>query len=267
MTKTHEQGGSEQLGPAFADVLREFLGFDRRLLATVRDLIVHPVRVAREALSGEKDTYLGQVRLFVFLLGLQTVFMVLMQVYDNISVQFILKQPHILQSYQQLMEAKGVGLARIDEDMRNWFNLLITPVSLVHLIIFTVFFKLIAPKITLLGHMLIYMTSNNAATIVGVPLVVLATHLTGNPAISSFIMAPVLFFYIGLFVWTMMRRSVAGGLVKLILALLVYLLATIISALMIWLLLDHMVAAKYGTGPFQFLLQHAVEAARAGAAS
>ncbi len=42
------------------------------------------------------------------------------------------------------------------------------------------------------------------------------------------------------------------------------LLATIISTLMIWLLLDHMVAAKYGTGPFQFLLQHAVKTARPG---
>ncbi len=57
-------------GPEFRQVFDAFLGFDLRLLVTTRDLIIHLIHVARDTLNRGRDTYLGQVRLFIFIFGL-----------------------------------------------------------------------------------------------------------------------------------------------------------------------------------------------------
>ncbi len=249
-------------GPEFNQLFDAFLGFDLRLLITIRDLILHPVRVARDAVNGNKDSYLGQVRLFFFLLGIQTIFMVLMQAYDNINVEAIIRGPEALADYADLLAAKGFTLAQANAALKGWFNLLITPVNLVFIIVFTLFFKMIAPKITLLGHALIYITANNAATLVGVPLAILAVKISGNSALSNLLMTPVQLFYLVLFIWVFMRKSVWGGIGKLILMLLAFVLAMALAGIIIWGVLDILATAKFGAGPMRFMFEQAFAAAR-----
>jgi hypothetical protein len=249
-------------GPEFGEILRAFIGFDVDVLVTIRDLILHPVRVARDALNSNKETYLGQVRLFIFLLGIQTLFFALLQVYDNVTVESLLVRGADMESYRAAMAAKGISFAQINEALKGWFNLLVTPINLTFIVIFSLFFKMISPKTTIFGHALLYITANNAATFINVPLVFGAILITGNTTFSNLLSTPIQFFYIGLFVWVFMRQTVIGGIIKLILSGLTLVLAITLSGIIIWGVMNVLIANKFGTAPLQFMIQNAMEKAR-----
>ncbi len=248
-------------GPEASELFAAFVGFDLRLVRTIRDLVIHPVRVAKEALGGEKNTYLGQVRLFIFLLGIQTLLLSLMKTYDFVSVDAILQKDDMLQRYAQLVQANGYTLQQVNAALVGWFNLLITPINAINVIIFALFFKLMERRITILGHALLVITAYNAATLISVPLVILASHVFGSAMLANVMAIPVQIFYLGLFVWAFMRQGKVDGVVKIILLLLIFLLFVVLINGLVWSIMDRLLEHRFGMGPWHFIFQQARAAA------
>ncbi|MDQ7018228.1 MAG: hypothetical protein Q9M33_03590 [Robiginitomaculum sp.] len=252
-------------GPELRDAFRVFLGFDLRLLVTIRDLILHPIRVARDAVNGNKETYLGQVRLFVFLLGAQTVFFILMKTYDSMSVSSIIADADLLAQYTDVMTKRGINLDQINDEIRNWINLLITPLSLFFLLSFTVFFKILSPRTTFLGHLILLMTANNAATLIGVPVAVIAVNVTKNAVATNMLMIPFQMFYIGLFIWAFMRKTILGGITKIIVLIVLSVIISAIIGILMMVVINMVIARDFGVAPWFFLIQETLKAAQATA--
>ncbi len=254
---------ADMRGPELRDAFRVFLGFDLRLLVTIRDLILHPLHVARDAVNGNKDTYLGQVRLFAFLLGAQTVFFVLLKTYDSMSVSSIITDTGVLAQYTDLIASRGFSLDQINEAIRNWLNLLITPLSLIFMLALTAFFKVISPRTTLLGHLILLMTANNAATLIGVPIAVIAVNVTNNAVAANMLLLPFQLFYIGLFIWAFMRKTVLGGIIKIIALIVFAAVISIIIGMLMMFVINMIIADKYGTAPWFFFIQETLKNANA----
>lgn len=254
-------------GPEASEILEAFLGFDVRLWHTVRDLIIHPVRIARDALDGKTGVYLGQVRLFIFLLGIQTILFTLMKTYDFVSVNVILQKDEMLQRYAQLLQTHGSTLQQVNDALVGWFNMLITPLNALSIIFYALFFKLLQKRITILGHALLFMTASNAATLVITPLVTLASHVFRDSIITNMLAIPIQFFYLGLFVWTFMHKSTLGGLLRLIFLLFIFLLFIVVSNILVWSIMDVLIEHRFGIGPWHFLFQQALEPAQAARAA
>ncbi len=259
---------SDVRGPEFRQVFDAFLGFDLRLLITIRDLIIHPIHVARDALNGSKDTYLGQVRLFIFIFGLTTIFLSLTKLYDAITVEaFLNNQKDLLAGYTAALAKNGHTLEQVNASIKTWTNLLISPINLVFTVVIAVFFKIIAPKITFLGHVLLFITANNASSIIGMPMTILAVKM-GLPATAAALFPMVIqFFYLSVIVWVFMRQSVAGGIVKLFLLALAFVVATIIISLFMQLMIHFQAHYQFGISPMEFLIRTALEKAQAAQAS
>jgi hypothetical protein len=65
--------GGAVVGRALRDDAAEIIGFDRRLFATLRDLLADPVRIVGAHMAGDRRRYLPPLRLFVALGGVYMV--------------------------------------------------------------------------------------------------------------------------------------------------------------------------------------------------
>ncbi len=250
---THEK---DLQGPQMHEVFDSFLGFDLRLLVTVRDLILHPVRVARDALNGEKSSYLGQVRLFVFFLGIQTILFTLMKTYDSMTIATVITDETTRANYTALLAKEGFTVKQVNTAIQGWFNFLITPLNIITVIIFSFFFKTIAPKITLLGHAILFITATNAATIIATPVIILFANFSSNAPLIQLLAVPVQLWFLGLFVWVFMRKSILGGIFKIMAMFGVWLLSSVIIGLVMWVIVDALVTKNFTTGPLRYTIQN-----------
>lgn len=255
---------SDIRGPEFRQVFDAFLGFDLRLLVTIRDLLIHPIHVARDALNGGKDTYLGQVRLFIFIFGLTTLFLSMAKMYDAMTVQSLFNNDQdLLQGYNAILAENGKTLDQVNAAMKGWTNLLISPTNLIFTLVIALFFKVIASQITFLGHILLFIVANNASSILGMPLTVIAVKAGMPTTIAALLPMIIQFFYLSIIVWVFMRKTVAAGILKLFLMALAFIVATMIIALFMQVMLHIMAHNEFGTSPAEYLIRSAVQAAQA----
>jgi hypothetical protein len=259
---------SDIRGPEFRQAFDAFLGFDLRLLVTIRDLVIHPIHVARDALNDSKGTYLGQVRLFIFIFGLTAIFLSLTKLYDAITIEgFFNNREDLISGYTALIAENGFEVEQVNAAIKGWTNLLISPINLVFTVIIALFFKIIAPKITYLGHVLLYIIANNASSIIGMPLTVLAVKIGLPMPAAAFFPMVIQFFYLSVFVWFFMRETVAGGILKLFLLALAFLVATLIISLFMQLIIHILAHNQFGASPFEYLIRTAIENAQTTQAS
>ncbi len=246
-------------GPEIKQLFDTFIGFDVRLLATVRDLILHPVHVAKDALHDEKSSYLGQVRLFVFFLGIQTILFTLMKSYDTMTIATVITDDATRANYTALLAKEGFTIKEINTALQGWFNLFTTPLNIITVIIFSFFFKAIAPKITLLGHAILFITANNASTIIATPVIILLANFSSNPSLAQLLAAPIQLWFLGLFVWIFMSKSILGGIFKIIAMIGVWFLSSAIIGIMLWVVVDTLVSKKFTIGPMRYSIQQTIK--------
>ena len=250
-------------GPEGRELLEAFVGFDVRLLRTIVALVLHPVRVARAALQGQKGAYIGQVRLFVFLFSLTTLFMVATKFNKVITVEASFKNhPDWLKGYMSLIAEHGASLADVNAATMTWVNWLNMPVNLIFLVSMALLFKAFAPKITFFGHMLLYITANNTGSIIGMPMSIALVWLGMPVLVSSVLPAAITLFYLGIFVWVFMRRSLVGGIGKLVLLVGGYGLSILLTALVIQVSLHQLAKAKFGQSPTGYMIEQAISKAK-----
>ncbi len=251
-------------GPEFGEVFNTFLGFDIKLLVTIKDLIIHPVRVARDAVGGSKDTYLGQVRLFLFLFGLTTIFLAMAKLNDAMTVEALFGgREEILINYATEIAKKGATITEVNSAILGWTNLLITPLNLLFAVIFSLFFKMLAPKINYLGHLLLYITANNASTVIGMPITIMVANFGLPILLTSLFPLTIQFAYLAIYVWVFMRKTVTGGIAKLFMLALVFIVTTVLVGLFMQLILHFLAQAQFGASPLEFIMLEAVENAQA----
>ena len=72
----------------------EIIGFDRRLLATIRDLLVRPARVVAEQIAGRGGAYVHPLKLFLSLAGLYMVCLAWFQPFSFEAVSAATDSPY-----------------------------------------------------------------------------------------------------------------------------------------------------------------------------
>jgi Protein of unknown function (DUF3667) len=113
---------AENARALLAEGAGELLGWDRRIVATARDLLLHPVRLAEAHLTGQgAGAYLQPVRTFFLLCGVYILFLSLVQPF---SFETILAQVRTDQAAaaRALFEQQGIALEVAAERFQQRMN-------------------------------------------------------------------------------------------------------------------------------------------------
>ncbi|MCF6292428.1 MAG: hypothetical protein L3J04_03430 [Robiginitomaculum sp.] len=246
-----------QSGPNIKDMLEAFTGFEIKTLRTIRDLVIAPTKIGLQALSGDKEQYLGQVRLFVLLIGLQSLLFSFTQFFDNINAQILLgNSEELIAAYSNQLAQSGETIDDVNKVMQEWVNLLFAPLNALMAFIMGAWFKLIDRRYTYFGHVLLFIVIANSLSLISMPLIAL-TNLGGSglqwyTLISSALLAIVT----SIFVWRFYKKSVWNGVWKIFLTLIVGIITTAIIGMLMQIILNIVAAQTFGIGPMSFLFQN-----------
>lgn len=260
-SKTGPDSGGPQFqpGPDWRHFLEAVTGFEIRTFRTIRDLVVRPFAVADETLAGNRLEYLGQVRLFLFLIGVQTLLFGLTGFYGHINVEQLLGgNPDVIRGYSALLAQNGHSIAEVDNTIRDWFNFTITPLSAASIVCFALFFKLLDRRFTLFGHALLLVIINNVASLLTLPLAVIAMIGTFGFGIYSAVLFVVNLGYLLAFVWHYFRRSTTNGILKMLATIPAYLLVMVLTGITMWVSMNAVAKQQFGTGFFSYAVEYRV---------
>lgn len=259
----------ERIGPRFNELFDAFLGFDLRVVRTARDLIVRPLRVGRQAVTGTESVYLGQVRLFIVLMSLSTLFLAVTKIADGLAVETLFAaRPELMNDYAAQLAERGFSIADVNDSFKDWFNLFLIPMNLLYIVVFAGLFRLMAPRYTFFGHAILYITAANASVFVGYPAAIAASLLFSiSPPLIGLLLSVFQLGFVIVFVWALMRRTILGGVFKTLAVLVVYVLTALLTSLGIWTVLEVLADLRFGEGPIHFLINAVASDVRAEAAA
>jgi hypothetical protein len=186
------------------------------------------------------------------------------KLHEAVSVeQFLQNDPEIIAGYAAAIAPSGATVADVDAAIVEWFNLLLTPLSLVFVVIFATVFRLVEPRYTFFGHVLFYVVAANASSIVALPLVAGLSLADAPAGVVSAASALLQLFYVCLMVWAFMRRTVLGGVIKVALVLAVGMIGGMLFGMAMWLAVNALAAERFGAGPVGFAVERVAENAAA----
>lgn len=243
-------------GPDMGQVVEAFTGFNMKFLRTMRDLVLHPFLVADESLAGRRDAHMGQVRLFIFLLGAQTLLFGLTGFYDNASVERMLgNRPDVIASYAEHVQQSGHTLDEVNADIKDWFSFMISPVSALAIFFYALFFKLLDRRYTLFGHGILYVVVNNISTLLTLPLALIVLMGSLGFNLYSGVMAALNLIYLCVFVWHYFRKSILNGVLKVIAMVVFFVMITMLISVTMWGGMNVVAEVKYGKGFFNHIYE------------
>jgi len=246
-----------QAGPNFRDMLEAFTGFEIKTLRTIRDLVIAPVKIGRQALSGNKEQYLGQVRLLVLLVGLQALLFSFTQFYDNVSTELLFGENQaLITAYAKQLAENGQTIDGVNRSMQEWVNLLSAPLNALMAFIIGAWFKLIDRRYTYFGHVLLFIVITNSVTLISIPLTILTNF--GSTGLDLYILASlvILITVTSIFVWQFYRKSTWNGIWKIILTFIIMLIATAIMGILLQVILNTIIDQTHSLGPISFIFQN-----------
>lgn len=252
----------EPVGPRLGELVDAFLGFDIKVLRTLRDLVFNPARVARAVVSGEEG-YLGQVRLMIFLVSATTLLLVITNLYESMQVEALFAaDPALTAKYAQALGASGHTIKDVNEAMRGWLNLLIAPVNLIYVGLYAALFKLLESRYTFFGHMLLSVVATNAATLASWAIVLAVMPFNPPQMLYIFVLSTTSLLYFLVIVWTFMTRTILGGVLKTLIVLVTLGVGTISTSIIMWVAVEQLATSRFGTGPITFMINQEIAEAR-----
>ena len=144
------------------------LGWNARFLRAALDSLLNPVAVCRAALASNHERYVSPIRVFFLLFGLllaTSAFIAGGSVADVSTVT--LAEAADLDAWAA---ASGASVETINATVAGWSNVLLWPISIIAASPYILLFKAFAPRITLYGHALVYLLTNNGAMLVQIAL-------------------------------------------------------------------------------------------------
>ena len=234
-------------GPQLDDMLDGLMGWNRSFLHTLKDGFIHPRRVAGAVLAQDNQGYASPIRLFVFLMGVYTTLSVFMLGDQATSMaSFSQAPPEVVEAW--LVE-QGRDYETVNGAWEFWFNLLIWPITIVASSPYALLLKAFAPKRTLYGATLVYLTTINTMT-AGQIILTLVLALFMDSATSVLLSLPVMlivYFYItGRVIYAHYASSLTGMILKLLSIVLLTPITLIITVALQILLFDQMMEHQFG---------------------
>jgi hypothetical protein len=257
LEQANQRATVDHAGPGFRDVFEAITGLELRTFRTLRDLLLAPIKVGQKALEGDHEQYVGQLRLFVLLIGAMTLLFTVTQFYDNVQVQNLFGNNQVLlNSYSNILEDNGHSLREVNAQMREWVNFAFAPINAFAALLFGLLFKLFDRRYTYFGHVLLFITLSNAATIIGLPFSLF--NLMGPVGVQIYtgVSQLVQLTLTSIFVWHFFRKSTWNGIWKIAVSALVSLLITTLVGLLLWLIINILADHNFGQGPFTFMIQN-----------
>jgi hypothetical protein len=116
--------GPAAVGRALREDAVEVIGFDRRLIATLWDLLAHPVRIVGAHMTGDRRRYLPPLRLFLALGGAYMVALSLVQPYkfDAPSLRRMGVREQDAARIEQKLQQRGIAVEVFNERFESRMN-------------------------------------------------------------------------------------------------------------------------------------------------
>ncbi|WP_439635144.1 hypothetical protein [Oceanicaulis sp.] len=183
-------------GPQLDELLDGLMGWNRSFLRTLSDGLLAPERVAHAVLIQERDTYASPLRLLIFLFGIYTALTVFIVGGDLQSIETV--TPASAEVLNAWLVEQGTDLETVNAVWSFWLNILVWPIMVISSFPFALLFKAFAPKRTLYGAVLVYLTTINtmtAALIILMLGLVLVSDSQTTMMLSLFL-STVIYFYV-----------------------------------------------------------------------
>lgn len=203
-------------GPQLDEMLDSLMGWNRSFIHTLKDSFLRPEAVAGAILRGDQAGYANPIRLLVFLFGIYMTLTVLLVGADAQSVEaYAPAGPEILDAW--LLE-QGTSLEEVNEVWAFWLQLFIWPITVLSALPYALLFKAYAPKRTLYGAVLVYLTTINTMTAAQIVLTIFLLPFMGKElsVVFGLLIVSFLYFYVtGRVISAHYARTLFGTLLKL----------------------------------------------------
>lgn len=144
------------------EIFEAVFGVDFKIGKTVRDMLLHPVRVAAAELGAEDETYTPQIKLFIALFGLQLLLLSVFKVFDMVMLESVIVSDAGLQAISERLQGNGSSIAAANEVIRDWYNYSVWPAALMGSVVYIAALKAFRPSMRLSAHVKVYLLATNA---------------------------------------------------------------------------------------------------------
>jgi hypothetical protein len=170
--------GVQPAGPgrALREEAVETIGFDRRLLVTLRDLLVRPIRVVRAAMAGDRRRYLPPLRLFLAFGGLYMLGLSLVQPFqfDPPSLRRMGVREQDAARIAQHLEKKAIGVELFNERFETRMNTVAPIVTAFALLPLVPLLRAFDRRRSWAEHLMFILSASNGVWLYGLLLLPLA---------------------------------------------------------------------------------------------
>ena len=202
-------------GPQLDELLDGLMGWNQSFLRTLRDGVLAPERVAHAVLTQERDTYASPLRLLIFLFGIYTALTVFIVGGELQSIETLTPAPaEVLEAW---FVEQGTDLETVNTVWSFWLNILVWPIMVIASFPFALLFKAFAPKRTLYGAVLVYLTTINTMTAALILLMlglVLVSDSQTTLLLSLFVSTVIYFYVTARVVSALYSSSLIGTILK-----------------------------------------------------
>ncbi|MEO1039327.1 MAG: hypothetical protein AAFX09_07250 [Pseudomonadota bacterium] len=175
MTEKENAGADNQAdpvgpaGPRMGEVLEAGFGWNARMLRTLLDSLINPVAVCRAALAGDDERYVSAIRAFILIFGAAIAVSAFLIGGGLVSLSAMTgADPQVLAGWA---EPSGRSLEAIDQTVSGWTNIIVWPITILAASPYILIFKLMAQRITLYGHTLVYLITSNGVLLLQLALI------------------------------------------------------------------------------------------------
>lgn len=175
----------------------ETIGLDRRILSTIRDLLLHPVRVVSAYMRGDRRLYLPPVSLFFTLGGLYMLALSFVQPqrWDVDSLRRLGVRPQDAVAIEQQIRARGLTVELFNERFQSRMNTVAPVITALALLPMVVLLRLMDRRRSWTEHFMFMLGASNAVWLAS--LVVLPLALASLPLYQVLLLA-VMYAYLGI---------------------------------------------------------------------
>ena len=144
------------------EIFEAVFGVDFKIGKTIKDMLLHPVRVAEAELEDGNDVYTPQIKLFIALFGLQLLLLSIFKIFDLVTLEAVILSESGLQAVSDRLQAEGSSLSAANDVVRDWYNYSVWPAALTGSVVYVVAMKLFRPAMKLSAHVKLYLLATNA---------------------------------------------------------------------------------------------------------
>ncbi|WP_306016793.1 DUF3667 domain-containing protein [Oceanicaulis sp. MMSF_3324] len=233
-------------GPQLDEMLDSLMGWNRNFIRTLKDSFLHPEWVAGAVLHQDQQAYANPIRLLVFLFGLYMTLTVFIVGTDAQSVEAVAPAgPEILNAW---LTEQGTSLDEVNAVWGFWLQVFIWPILVLSSLPYALLFKAYAPRRTLYGAVLVYLTTINAMTAAQIVLTIVLLPFVGKEMslVFGLLIVTLYYFYVtGRVLYAHYASTLWGTLLKLFSFVLLTPVTIVITVLLQLLAFDQVMEHRF----------------------